>query len=180
MGALERQLPDSAAAAREEAGGFRHAVETLSEDVRRLAHELHPSLLEHFGLSAALRSYCEEMSKASNIRIRFRQRTMPEAIPDEIALCLYRVAQEALSNVAAHSGARNASVVLAAVNDAIRLAVSDDGAGFDPEATPPKPALGLISMRERIRAAGGTLTVESRPGGGSRIEASVPLPRRQS
>ena len=87
----------------------------LSDGVRRIAHELHPSILEHFGLAVALRSYCEEFSKLNGINIRFRRRGVPESIPMDAALCLYRVAQECCRNIAKHSGAKSASVALAGV-----------------------------------------------------------------
>jgi two-component system CheB/CheR fusion protein len=173
--ALE-QSPDSATSVRDQIRGFRLTIEALSEEVRRLAHQLHPTVLEHFGLAKALDSYCEEFSRLKELRIRFRQRDVPEAVPQEVALCLYRIAQEALANVARHSGAKTASVVLAGAAGRIHLAVSDNGVGFDADAA--RPGLGLVSMRERIRLVGGTLSIKTRPGDGSRIEVSIPLARQ--
>ncbi len=172
-GTLEQQLPPDSRILRREIQGFRLAVDQLSEDVRTLAHELHPSVLNHVGLAKALRSYCDEFSKSRDVRIRYRQRDMPDDLSHEVALCLYRVAQEALANVARHSGVKAASVLLAGAGGRVHLAVHDDGVGFDPLTA--HAGLGLISMRERVRLVGGTLTIKTHPGQGSRIEASVPL-----
>ena len=154
---------------------FRQSVESLSDDVRRLAHQLHPSAIEHFGLAKALESYCKEFSEAHRMRIRYRYRSMPESIPAETALCLYRVAQECLANVAKHSGAASASVLLAGALGGIHLVVSDLGAGFDlGEAT---AGLGLVSIRERVRLVGGTLSIKTKAGAGAgaKVEVAVPI-----
>jgi signal transduction histidine kinase len=92
----------------------------------------------------------------------------------DAALCLYRVAQEALNNVARHAGARSASVALRQVDGGLRLAVIDDGAGFDPESAGTRMSLGMASMRERVRLVNGTLDIESAPGRGTKIVAWVP------
>jgi signal transduction histidine kinase len=102
-------------------------------------------------------------------------RGVPQPLAREAALCMYRVVQEALQNVVRHSGASHATVTLVGEDGALTLTVSDDGAGFDPAAGPDRAALGLTSMRERVRLAAGTLRVDSRAGGGTRIEARVPL-----
>ncbi len=106
---------------------LRKTIETISDDVRRTAHQLHPSLVEHLGLSAALRSLCIDFSKQLKLRT---QLNISSPIAPDIALCLYRVAQEALRNVVQHSGTKNARVSLASTRNQIRLAVSDKGVGF--------------------------------------------------
>ena len=169
--ALEQQ-PGHSAAVRDQIRDFRQAVETLSDDVRRLAHQLHPSAVEHFGLAKALEAYCKEFSETHQIRIRFRYREIPESIPAETALCLYRAAQECLANVANHARVKTASVLLAGGLGGIHLVVSDAGAGFDVAATP--PGLGLVSIRERVRLTGGTLSIKSNPGAGTKIEVAIP------
>jgi two-component system, chemotaxis family, CheB/CheR fusion protein len=174
--AMVAKIPDPLADLKAEVNALYYSLGALSDGVRRIAHELHPSILEHFGLAVALRSYCEEFSKLSDIKIRFRQRDVPDSIPGDVALCLYRVAQECCRNIAKHSAAKAASVALVGVAGAIHLAVSDRGAGFDPGQS--VKGLGLTSIKERVRLAGGSLSVQSRPGEGVRVEARIPLEGR--
>jgi signal transduction histidine kinase len=94
-----------------------------------------------------------------------------------VALNLFRVTQEALQNIAKHSGANNVFVSLAVAEGSIRLTIQDDGKGFDPDSTKSKGGLGLISMTERARLIGGTLSITSKPGAGVSIELLVPLPK---
>ena len=173
-GKLEHQLPDSAGGLRDRISGFRHVVESLSEDLGRLAQQLHPTVLEHLGLANTLRAYCDEFSQLRGLPIRYRQRGVPQDLSSEVALCLYRIAQEALANVTLHSRAKRASMALAGAYGRIRMAVWDAGVGFDPGVV--EPGLGIIAMRERARLVGGTLSIESRPGNGTRVEVSVALP----
>jgi signal transduction histidine kinase len=126
-------------------------------------------------LSAAIRSLCEELSANSDLKIDFHQHRLPPSIPKDVALCLFRIAQEALRNCIKHSGAGKAQVVLSRTRDAIRLCVSDDGCGFDPKLHANERGLGFISMRERLHVVSGELQVYSEPKSGTRIEASVPL-----
>ncbi|HEV2274223.1 MAG TPA: chemotaxis protein CheB [Acidobacteriaceae bacterium] len=177
-GVLQKQLPTGSGDARDQMRGFRQMIDEMTEDVRRMAHQLHPSILDHFGLAKALDSLCEEFRKLKGFSIGFRQRNLPADIPREIGLSLYRVSQELLSNVAQHSGAKTVSVTLAGAAGGLHLVVSDDGAGFDAAAVSQKPGLGLTSMRERLRVAGGTLSIKSKPGEGTRIEARIPLPAK--
>jgi PAS domain S-box-containing protein len=151
-------------------------VERLSSDVHRISHELHPSKLNQLGLESALRGFCREVNAAHGLKIGFNPVNVPRSLPNDISLCLYRIAQEALQNVVKHSGASMANVALNANDGLISLVVSDNGNGFDTEAVRAKESLGLISMSERIRAVGGKLTVQSVVGSGSRIEAQITLP----
>jgi PAS domain S-box-containing protein len=175
-GAIMQQIPDSAAGLKDQAHALYDSLGRVADDVRHIAHELHPSILEHFGLAVALRSCCEEFSKLEDIKVRFRQHEAPENIPADAALCLYRVAQESLRNIAKHSGTKAASVVLAGAAGAIHLAVIDRGKGFDPDQA--TEGLGLVSITERVRLAGGSVSVASRPGQGVRIEVRIPLEGR--
>jgi PAS domain S-box-containing protein len=146
----------------------------LSDDLHRMAHQLHPSTLEDLGLVAALRSYCAEISRRQGILISFRTHNVPRQLPSELVLCLYRVAQESLRNVVKHSNAKQAVVSLAMANLKIRLLIKDSGSGF--QIAKQKGGLGLLSMEERVRLAGGTLSVTSSPGDGTSVEAEIPLP----
>ncbi len=174
-GILENQLQEYHADARDQLRKMRQELESLSDDMRRLAHDLHPTILEHFGLVAALRSFCGEISHSGGSTVSFRQRNVPAPIPYEVALCLYRVAQEFLAGRIKHSQTKTAAVTLAGVSSCIYLAISDDGAGFHTAAEPEDRRIGMVTMRERVRLAGGTLSVTSRPQGGSRLEARIPL-----
>jgi len=174
-GILENQFQDHDEDARDQLRNMRQELESLSDDMRRLAHELHPTILEHFGLVAALRSFCGEISHSRRSTVSFRQRNVPASIPYEIALCLYRVAQEFLAGRMKHSLTTTAVVTLAGASSHIQLAISDDGAGFDTAAEPEERRVGMVAMRERVRLAGGTLSVTSRPEGGSRLEVRIPL-----
>jgi signal transduction histidine kinase len=171
-GILENRLQEDA---RAQLRDMRQELESLSDDMRRLAHDLHPTILEHFGLVAALRSFCGEISHLGRSTVSFRQRNVPASIPYEVALCLYRVAQEFLAGRMKHSLTTTAVITLAGASSHIQLAISDDGAGFDTAAEPEERRIGMVTMRERVRLAGGTLSVMSRPEGGSRLEVRIPL-----
>jgi signal transduction histidine kinase len=100
---------------------------------------------------------------------------MPDSMSDAAALCLYRVAQESLRNVVKHSRAKSAGVELCAENGEVRLTVTDSGVGYDHDQIRERNGLGVISMRERLRALGGRLSIQSAPGEGTRVEAVVPI-----
>ena len=150
-------------------------VKSLSSEVHRLAHELHPSKLDQLGLSAALRGFCKELAAAHEIAIEFEPRDVPQRLPKDVALCLYRITQEALQNVVKHSGASGAKVALAAHGQELHLTVTDDGSGFNAGAVRPGSSLGIVSMRERVRMVQGHLSIQSHPGQGTRIEVRVPI-----
>jgi two-component system CheB/CheR fusion protein len=160
---------------------LRTRTEAISDDVRRTAHQLHPSMVEHLGLPAALRSLCDDVSKQERFRVTCRVRNVSVPISAEIALCLYRVAQEALRNVATHSGAQRATLSLALVRGRIRLAIVDNGQGFERDASPTvRKGLGILSMEERVRLVGGSLKLDSKPGEGTRVVVEVPMPKGDS
>lgn len=150
-------------------------VKELSSAVHELSHRLHPAKLEQLGLVTSLRGLCNELSHVHGLGLELAAEQVPSSIPVDTALCLYRIAQEALRNVVKHSGARHARVELRGGPDAISLRVSDDGSGFEPDSAAGKEGLGLVSMRERLRLVGGEITVDSRPAGGARIDVRAPL-----
>jgi PAS domain S-box-containing protein len=170
---LARDVPPSCEPIRGELMRLHRRLAEASEDVRVLAHHLRPSILDDLGLAPALRSHCAEFSRRESINVRFSAQDMPAAVPPEAALCLYRVAQEALRNVAKHSHAREASVMLTAAGGAVELSIKDSGSGFDPGSAG-TGGLGILSMAERARLAGGTLEVVSRPGAGTEVRVRVP------
>jgi signal transduction histidine kinase len=147
----------------------------LMTGVRELAHQLHPSILDHLGLEVALRSYCEDFSARGGIQVKYSVPAPPGAAPPEVELCLYRICQESLRNVAKHSGVRRAVVKLERIADEILLSIRDKGAGFDVDAAGRSGGIGLLSIRERARLVGGTATVHSHPGQGTEILVRVPI-----
>ena len=175
LGSIEAGLPETDQVTRDRLQCVEKGLNDLSNDMRRTAYQLHPSVLEHLGLVDALETYCSEFSGQEGIKVDFRLRKSPGQIPKGVALCLYRVAQEALRNAARHSGAARASVTLARTGGRLTLTVEDRGRGFDPSVVAGKRGLGLISMKERVTAAGGSLTIDARPGAGTRVQVQVPL-----
>lgn len=150
-------------------------VGELSGEIRRMSHDLHPSRLVHLGLVATLSDLADETRKNHGIKVEFRPRDVPPALPGEVSLCLYRIAQECLNNVIKHSGAGEALVELIANGNEILLRVSDEGRGFEVGSARNHGGLGLLSMRERLRLVGGEIHINSHPDRGTQIEASVPL-----
>jgi len=136
---------------------------------------LHSSKLEYLGIAAAMRSFCQEFGGQQKVKIDFKSHDLPSPLSPDISLGLFRVLQEALHNSIKHSGVRHIEVQLWGMADAIHLAVSDSGAGFDSEAAKQRRGLGLVSMEERLRLLKGTLSIESQPKRGTTIHARVPL-----
>ena len=150
-------------------------IAAIVEDVRRLAYDLHPAILTHLGLRAALQSFCVEFSAREGIDIEFSAQKEPSSLNEEVALCLYRVTQESLRNVAKHSGCKSASVSLRSDGGDLHLSIKDGGKGFDVRPTGEGGRLGLLSMRERVRLVNGTIQVRSRKGLGTQVDVRVPL-----
>ena len=153
-------------------------IQDASADLDDLSHQLHPSKLDHLGFVPALESLCRELSGRRGLRIMFfphGDRHNFARIDKEIALCAYRVVQEALGNVIKHSGASIARVKLRRRNDVLFLLITDAGKGFCVETARLKGRLGLTSMEERLRLANGELIIRSWPNGGTQIEARIPL-----
>ena len=147
----------------------------ISEDVHRISRQLHPTILDDLGLVRAIEAECAAFMRREDIEITFRTKDVPGVIGKDIALCLYRVVQEGLRNVMAHSRAKNCEISLKSVDETLCLAVSDDGVGFDPGEVRQKPGLGLLSMRERAQLVQGDFSITSQPGQGAVIRICVPL-----
>jgi signal transduction histidine kinase len=147
----------------------------LSADLRHLSHELHPSALEHLGLLEALRERCDDFSQESGVPVQLDVSDGWRDVSGVFALCLYRVVQEALRNVATHAHARNVTVSLDRLDGHLTMQVTDDGRGFDPTATPRRTGLGLVSLAERVRMLGGELAVTAAPDAGTRLAVSLPI-----
>jgi signal transduction histidine kinase len=154
---------------------MRKQLVSLSEDMHALSRQLHPSILDDLGLVEALRSECASFSRREKIAVDYRPEKLPANLPRDIALCVYRVAQEALRNVAKHAGVNEASVSLVAAGPELLLRIHDEGAGFDPDSMRSQPGLGLSSMAERVRLVQGKLSITSAPARGTTVDVSVPL-----
>lgn len=151
------------------------AASEITTDVHNVSRRLHPSQVELLGLSAALSNFCKDFAAHNGVEVVFVNAGVSQKPPQDAALCLFRVAQEAIRNVQKHSGARRAVVQLDEIGGSMRLRVSDQGRGFDPESPEFSQGLGLLSMQERLHSMGGELFVHSRCGGGTCIEACIPL-----
>ena len=171
-GRAEKEAPDSAHA--QAMRDIRDGLIRLSEDVHSLAYQLHPSVLEELGLAEALRAECERVGRRGPLALALDIEAPSADLGKDAALCLFRIAQEALSNVARHAQARSASVTLRRMDGGCLLAVRDDGAGFVTNRRGAGRSLGLASMRERIRLVNGTLDIESAPGQGTTVVAWAP------
>jgi signal transduction histidine kinase len=125
---------------------------------------------------AALRGFCREFTDQHRAEVAFSHDPIPESLPEEVSLCLFRVAQAALANALKHSGVKSFGVHLRSSRGGIHLSVRDGGVGFDVEKMFGGHGLGLISMRERVRFVNGEISILSKPDGGTTIEVDVPLP----
>jgi PAS domain S-box-containing protein len=172
---LSQDPPQSEAELREIAQEILTQTKELSTEIHRISHDLHPSKLDQLGLVTALRSLCKELSGGYGLKIEFTHRDMPITLQKEISICLYRIVQEALSNVIKYSDTKEAFVDLRCTGEDLLLRVEDLGKGFDVESPHSKKGLGLLSMRERLRLVGGTVSIDSRILEGTRIDVSVPL-----
>jgi len=148
-------------------------TQSIARSVHDLSHRLHPAKLRLVGLVGALASLPRELSQPG-ISITFTHDRVPDALPHELTLCLFRVVQEAVQNAIKHGGASDIAVNLSAVDGRLTLTIVDDGQGFDVGGVS-GDGLGLISMAERVELIGGTLKVFSTPGAGTRLEAAVPI-----
>jgi signal transduction histidine kinase len=173
---LGREPPNSVDEFRQRTHELRTSIWLISADIHRIAYQLHPSKLDILGLVAALRGLCNEISTHQQLRVEFTNCNVPESLSKDVELCLFRIVQEALSNVIKHSGAREARVQVIGSAQAIQLRITDAGAGFDIEAVKKRGGLGLISMRERLRLVGGEISIKSRPSHGTQIDVQIPLP----
>jgi PAS domain S-box-containing protein len=151
-----------------------HSIEVTS-DVQALSHELHSSKFDYLGMVAAIRGFCREIAEKHSVNIEFKEENVPKLLSKEISLSLFRVAQEALHNALKYSGVRHFAVEVSGTAEQVQLVVRDAGAGFDVEEVKARGGLGLVSMQERMNMVRGQFSVESRPGEGTKIVASVPL-----
>jgi PAS domain S-box-containing protein len=172
-GRVERQLEPSAGAALDSLRQMKNRLVELSTDVHDLSRRLHPSILDDLGLATAIEWECASLGRRAGLEIVYRNRDVPADLPEEIGLCIYRIAQEGLRNIEKHANAAEARVVLEGDGEDVVLLVEDAGVGFDPERIRGAGGLGLASMGERARLVRARLQIRSKPGRGTRIEVRV-------
>jgi len=154
-------------------------IEVLAIDIQNLSHRLHSSKLEYLGLAAAAASFCKELSDEKKVEIQFSSEGMPEHLPQDVSLCLFRVLQGALQNALSHGGSQRVEVLLRGDGSReVHLTVRDSGISFDVDDAPNAPELGLAIMKERLKLVHGEFSVQPQRGHGTIIEARVPLPAK--
>ena len=174
LGKVKRQVPPDSEAT-ETVNSLQQQLIQIGTDIRQISHELHPALLQESGLPAALSSYCEEFGKVRGLTVTCETDASVEELSPGAALCLYRIAQEALGNAAKYSEAKKVEVRLTRSNATVCLSVSDDGIGCTPDVLRRSGGLGVINMRERVLQLRGTFALDSEPGRGTTVKAEVPF-----
>ncbi|MES9968130.1 MAG: cache domain-containing protein, partial [Sedimenticola sp.] len=144
------------------------------QEVRRISHDLRPSLLDDMGLQTALDSLIGQFRERTGINAELRLELKPERLPEDIEITLYRVIQEALTNVERHAGQCKVLLQLWQLKDSVRLEITDQGCGFEPAEMTAHEGIGLLNMRERIELLGGEFTLLSEPGSGTQLKAMLP------
>ena len=178
--ALEKTLATAPIETMRAVRAIEDRVIELSDDVRHLAHQLHPSILDDLGLSIALQRLVDDFTARTGVKGQFIDHDSVKVLDPRVSTCLYRVAQESLRNVSRHAKANQVQVELARLRDGLQLLVNDDGAGFDGAFQLDKhEGLGFLSMKERVTLVGGTLDVQSGEGEGTRVCAWVPLEKSE-
>jgi PAS domain S-box-containing protein len=147
----------------------------LGTDLHSLSHRLHSSTLENLGLIAGEKAFCEEFASQQEIQVDFTHENVPQSIPGDVALCLFRITQEGLRNIKRHSGAERAEVRLEGLGEKLHLSIADRGRGFDVNQHSLQDGIGIRSMEERLRSLGGHLEIDSSPMEGTRVHAWMPL-----
>jgi signal transduction histidine kinase len=179
-GTLARKLPARESAARAELMKVCDLAGQMIETIRQISRQLRPSALDDLGVVPVLRADCEEFGKRTHIRLNLDGVRVIGRLSPEVETALYRIFQMMLENVRKHSQARRMTVVLTRARAFVRLAIKDDGVGFDQHPTPANPkkkgGFGLAGMSERAASVGGELSIKSTPRAGTAIEVRIPLP----
>lgn len=173
VGRLQR-LPSTTPDQRAELEHLKRTLAALADDVHDLSRRIHPAMLDEHGLAAAIEAECRAFLERGGVPVDFRTQGSIDGLPKEIRLGVYRIVQEGLRNIWQHAAATEVMVTLERKGAVVRLAIVDDGAGFARSAPGWQAGLGLASMEERARLLGGTLTIASSPGAGTRIEVTLP------
>lgn len=177
---LQEDLSGLDATARQSLRDIQEQVSNLASDVQALSHHLHSSNLQFLGIVAAAKGLCRDLCEKHVVEIEVHSDAVPKSLPQNVAVSLFRVLQEALQNAVKHSRSGHFEVRLSGIPGGIELNVSDAGVGFDPEAAMKSRGLGLISMQERIKLVKGEFSIASQVNRGTTIHARVPLGNRET
>ena len=169
-------LPDSPRTAKQQLQELINSAGEIGSDIHTVSHRLHSATLESLGLGPGISSLCKEFTERYGIEIDYSSDNIPRIVDSDVALCLFRIVQEALQNLRKHSGATRAEVRLTKHADRILVSVYDQGKGFDMSDMKAHEGLGILSMEERARLLRGRFEIYSKPGTGTRVEAAIPLP----
>ncbi|BCS32558.2 hypothetical protein TBR22_A17720 [Luteitalea sp. TBR-22] len=175
LGRVRRVAAELAPSVAEAIGQVQADAKALSGDLRELSHDLHPGALEHVGLVETLRERCAELASDTGIVVRLHASGECRDLPAAVALCLYRIAQEALQNVRVHAQARQVTVTLTRGATRVHLEVADDGRGIGEAGRRSRRGLGLTSIGERVRLLSGTFDIHGVPGEGTTMHVSLPI-----
>jgi len=178
LSGLKESLPAGAVELGRKIDEASKQISDVGNDVQALSHRLHSSKLEILGLTKATVSFCKELSERQGVKIDVHAESVPQDLPKEVSLCLFRVLQEALQNATKHSGVTYFQVSLIGGSSEIELTVHDSGIGFKPEEAVRGRGLGLTSMKERLKLVDAQLSIDSKPQHGTTIRARVPLTQR--
>ena len=169
---LAKRIPADDTASLQYLGNIRKFADSSVNSIRDIALLLRPSMLDDLGLIAALEWQAREVSRRSGIKVTVTAGAIPDQLSDEMRTCIFRVVQEALTNVSRHSGAKCAVVTVRHEDNSLLVSVQDDGSGFDTQKT---RGLGMLGMEERVRQLGGQLEIRSAPGKGTELLARLPI-----
>ena len=170
---MEKKLPENDPLR----GKLSNVIEMLNSSnlsIRRILNELRPSSLDDFGLDEALRALNQQFSRQSGLPVEFRITGNTELVPEPVTTCIYRIYQEALTNILRHAGASLIKTTLEIRPDQLTFTIEDDGVGFEPEHTLARNKFGILGMKERAAAVSGTCTIDSQLSKGTRIRVEIP------
>jgi PAS domain S-box-containing protein len=172
---LNEKFPTSETVRKERLARVRQRLVDISSGVQALSQQLYSANLEFIGIAAAMRGFCRDFATGRKVEIHFEAGEITRTPAPEVSLCLLRVLQEALHNAVKHSQVRSFDVRLACLENELDLRVTDQGSGFDLQSAMKSGGLGLSSMRERVRLIGGTISIDSKPLGGTTVRVRAPL-----
>jgi len=178
MQQLQRDSASRSATSLQAFQALHQRIVHLAQDVHLIAYQLHPSVLDDLRLPLALQAFIHEWAGRHKMHVKFTQTKLPDALPHDIAACLYRVTQESLRNVSRHAATSEVAVHLGLSNKGLLLSVKDRGSGMiASNGGPQRRGLGILSMKERLRLVNGTLSIRSRVGRGTTVMARIPMPQ---